>query len=210
MGLPAMENGWKFGEIGSLVRKMREAYEQVHDYQTEVTVHIFEEGTAQVKQFLYTFRKPNQIRIVFRTPHRGMTLVYPDEADKVVVRLGGWLGFATLRLDPNNRLLRSAAGQRIDQTDLGLLIDHIEKSLTEGRKEPPRLEVDDRYIEAAVLAEDHFLDNVLTRYRFFIDRENDLPARIEESTPEGVLRRRIEFHGMRINIGISEDFFHPG
>jgi hypothetical protein len=121
MGLPAMENGWKFGEIGSLVRKMREAYEQVHDYQTEVTVHIFEEGTDQVKQFLYTFRKPNQIRIVFRTPHRGMTLSYPDEAEKVVVRLGGWLGFATLRLDPNNRLLRSAAGQRIDQTDLGLL-----------------------------------------------------------------------------------------
>jgi len=66
---------------------------------------------------------------------------------------------------------------------------------------------DNGRIELRVLAADHFRQGVVTRYRFLIDKKRRLPAGVEESTPDGLLKRKVTFRNLRVNIGVADSFF---
>jgi outer membrane lipoprotein-sorting protein len=192
----------------TLLKNMEGAYVQVMDYQTRVEIETYRrDGSFAVQKFLYTFKKPERIRLDFETPHSGLVLVYPDQNGKAVVRPHGLGRFFTLHLAPGNSLLRMSSGQRIDQTDLGLLIKNIGQSLTDQRRGPAEFAEGDGHIRVRVLADDHFQKGVETLYQFFIDKKLWLPAEVEESTPEGRLERKIIFHNPRINPGVPDSFF---
>ena len=124
-------------EAEDLLKRMEAAYARVKDYRTRVTVRpIQKRGSIETKKFLYTFKKPNRIRLDFESPHPGLILSYPDPKGKVVVRPSVWVPFFKLPLAPDNSLLLDSSGQRVDQTDLGSLIKHIEHSLTDQRRGP--------------------------------------------------------------------------
>ena len=195
-------------DITGIIGKMKAAYAQIEDYQMETEVKVYHEGQViETKRFLYTFRKPDHIRIDMKSPYAGMVLVYPAENDKVAVKPGGLFGFMKLRLSPDSALLRTDAGQRIDQTDLGLLIKNIDHSLTDKRRGEVRITGQDGQVRIEVLAEDHFLDGVLTLYHFFIDKTRWLPVEVREFNPDGILKREVRFLNLRTSIGVSESFF---
>jgi hypothetical protein len=104
-------------------------------------------------------------------------------------------------------LLRNPWGQRVDQTDLGLLIKNISRSIREGRKGPLKLEEEQGHVRLRVLSENHFRSSRLTQYVFLIDTDIWLPVSIEESTPEGLLERRIRFQNLLLNRGITDSLF---
>ncbi len=186
-----------------IVKNMESAYAAANDYQANLDVRTYrEDGSFEVKKFLYTFKKPKWIRLDFESPYSGMILVYPDRDGNVVMRY-----FFTLHLSPNSYFLETASGQRIDQTNLGLLIRNIARSLTGGRRGPVEISEDDGKARIQILAQDHFHNGVVTRYRFWIDEKLWLPVQVEESTPEGVLKRTILFRNLRTNIGFSNSFF---
>jgi len=192
----------------SLLKNTAGASAQVTDYQTNIEVRTYRrDGSFAIQKFLYTFKKPDRIRLDFETPHSGMVLVYPDENGRAVLRPPGLGRFFTLHLAPGNSLLRMSSGQRIDQTDLGLLIKNIGHSLTDQRRGPAEFAEDDGYIRVRVLADDHFQKGVETRYQFLIDKKLWLPAEVEESTPEGRLERKIIFHNLRINTDVPDSWF---
>jgi outer membrane lipoprotein-sorting protein len=192
----------------SLLKNMESAYAQVTDYQTNIEVKTYSgEGSFAIQKFLYTFKKSDRIRLDFETPHSGMVLVYPDQNGKVVLRPPGLGRFFTLHLAPDNSFLRMSSGQRVDQTDLGLLIKNIGHSLTDQRRGPAEFAEDDGNIRVRVLADDHFQKGVETLYQFLIDKKLWLPAEVEESTPESRLERKIIFHNLRINTGVPDSFF---
>jgi outer membrane lipoprotein-sorting protein len=198
-------------DVASIIGKMETAYRRVTDYQTETEVTVYREGRiVDTKRFRYTFRKPNHIRVDFEAPHPGMILVYPDEDGKVVVKPGGWAGFLRFHLAPDSFLLKTASGQRIDQTDMGLLIHNISHSVTDRRRGEVRLSEEDGRVLIEVLAEDHFLAPILTRYRFYIDEKLWLPVEVQELTPEGVLKRQVCFRDLRTSLGITDAFFRIG
>ena len=198
-------------EVASIMRKMETAYGRAEDYQTETEVRVYRDGqVAEARRFRYTFKKPNHIRLDFETPYPGMILVYPDEDGKAVVKPGGWAGFLRFHLAPDSRLLRTSAGQRIDQTDMGLLIQNISQSVTDRRRGEVRLSEEDGRVVIEVLAEDHFLAGVSTLYRFYVDEKLWLPVEVQEFTPDGVLKREVFFRGLRTSIGISDAFFRIG
>jgi outer membrane lipoprotein-sorting protein len=166
-----------------------------------------DEGSFKTEKLLYTFKKPNRIRLDFKSPYRGTIVVYPDREGKVLVRPWGWSSLFTFHLEPDSFLLKNLWGQRIDQTDLGLLIKNISRSIREGREGPLELKEEQGLVRVQVLSENHFRPSLLTRYVFVIDKDMGLPVTIEESTPEGQLRRRIHFRNLRLNIGIADSFF---
>lgn len=195
-------------QVMGLVEKMEAAYAQVEDYRTETEVSEFQNGrVAATKRFLYTFKKPNHVRIDMESPYPGMILVYPDDDGKVAVKPGGWAGFLNLHLALDNALLRSSAGQRIDQTDLGLLVRNIAHSLTDRRRGELKVTEQDGRVLIEVLAEDHFLAGVVTRYRFSIDKASSLPVEVVELTPDGIPKRKITFRNLRTARGIPNSFF---
>lgn len=194
-----------------IIGRMEAAYARVEQYQTETEVRDYRRGkVAETTRFVYTFRKPDHIRIDFLSPHRGMTLVYPDEQGRAVVKPGGWLGFLKLRLAPDSARLRSPSGQRIDQTDMGLLIRNIARSLTDRRRGGMKVADEAGRTQIEVLAEDHFLPGVLTLYRFTVDGTSWLPVEVQELTPEGVLKRQVSFEKLTTSVNAPESYFRIG
>jgi len=195
-------------DITGIIGNVKVAYAQIEDYQMETEVKVYHEGqVVKTERFLYTFRKPDHIRIDMESPYAGMVLVYPGEAGKVTVKPGGFFGFMKLNLSPDSSLLNAAKGQRIDQTDMGLLIKNIEHSLTDRRHGEVKISEQDGQVRIEVLAEDHFLAGVLTLYHFFIDKTRWLPVEIREFAPKGILKREVRFRNLKTSIGVPESFF---
>ena len=191
----------------ALLKRMEATYAEVKDYQADIEDRTYNpDGSFKTKKFLYTFKEPERIRLDFQTPHSGMVLVYPDKNGEVAIRPAGF-PFFDFHLALDNPLLLVASGQRLDQTDLGLLIKNIGHSLTDQRRGPAEVVEEGEYIRVQVLADNHFQKGVETRYQFLIDRKLWLPVQVEESTPEGRLEREIILRNLRTNIGVFDSFF---
>ncbi len=207
-GLGAELSPSKGEHIEGIIGKVKAVYAQVEDYQMETEVKAYHEGQAvETERFLYTFKKPNHIRIDMESPYAGIILVYPDEDGKVAVKPGGLFGFLKLHLSPDSAHFRTTAGQRIDQTDIGLLIQNIDHSLTDKRHGEVKVSEQEGRVLLEVLAEDHFLAGVLTLYHFSLDKTRWLPVEVREFTPDGILKREVRFRNFRTSIGVPESFF---
>ena len=194
--------------VMGIVARMEAAYARVEAYRMETEISEYREGRLVAKKrFLYTFKKPNHVRIDMEFPYPGMILVYPDEDGKVAVKPGGWAGFLKFHLSLDSALLRSSAGQRIDQTDLGLLIRSMAHSLTDRRRGEIWAGEEEGQMVIQVLSDDHFLAGAATLYRFHIDMGRWLPAGVEEFTPDGVPKRKVIFRDLRIMGNVSDRIF---
>lgn len=194
----------------NLLQKMTAAYERVTDYQARLEVRTYKkDGSFKTKIILYSFKKPNRIRLDFESPLAGMVFLYPDKKGKGVLYRPGWADLFKLRLQPDSFLLQVAPGQRIDQTDLGLLIANIARSFTDPRSEHVEVIVGKDVISTSVLAENHFRADVMTRYIFVIDTKRWLPVKVEEWAIDGFLERTVSFSNLRTNIGLADSVFSP-
>ena len=194
-------------DIETLLKRIEVTYAKVKDYQADIEDRTYnQDGSFKTKKFLYTFKEPEWIRLDFETPYSGMVLVYPDKNGEVAIRPAGF-PFFKFHLALDNPLLREASGQRLDQTDLGLLIKNIGHSLTDQRRGPAEIVEEDEHIRVQVLADNHFQKGVETLYQFLIDKKLWLPVQVEESTPEGGLERKIILQNLRTNIGFPDSFF---
>lgn len=195
-------------EAAGIVDRMTAAFEALAGYRADVETGEYRDGRlVETRRFRYAFKKPGQVRIDMETPHPGMRLVYPDAKGRVLIRFGGWMKFAQLRLAPDNVLFATPSGQGIDQSDFGLLIRNIGRSV--GRERRGELHVSDApgRLQLEVTAADHFLPGVVTRYRFVIDTDLWLPVAVEESTPEGRLKRTIRFRRLDTAPAFPEHYF---
>ena len=200
---PSCLIAWNPPDAGALLQKMEEAYAGVKDYQANMEIRAYrKDGSYKTKRFLYTFQKPNRIRLDFESPYAGMIVVYPDREGKVVLR---W--FFTIHLAPDNSLLQDSSGQRIDQTGMGLLIEKMAESLTDHRRGPLEITEDEKEIRIRVVADDHFRKGVVTQYQFLIDKKLFFPVRVEELTTGGLLERTIFFRSLKRNIDVPDSFF---
>ena len=195
-------------QMETIIQKMEAIYATVTDYQSTVEVtSAGQEGSLTREKFLYTFKRPRRIRIDFEVPNPGTVVIYSNKDGKVRVRPWGVKGIFELHLDPDSFLLRLNSGQRVDQTDLGLLIVKIRESMEEHRRGPVELSESESAVEMSVVADNHFRGGVTTRYRFSIDKQTGLPVQVEESSLEGSFERRILFLGLRTNIGVPDSTF---
>lgn len=202
-------NAADYSDPQALLKRVQSSYEAVKDYRVLVQVVIAAENAGWRKEeFIYTFKKPRQVRIDFRIPQSGTTLIFPDEEGKVLVRPWGWR-FLELRLAPDSMLLANPAGQRIDQTDFGLLIKNIGRSMDGGRRGDLEIFEEDQYIRIRVLAGNHFREGKVTSYQFTIDKNSYFPAEIEERTSDYVFERKITFRELAVNTGVPDTFFQP-
>ena len=136
-----------------------------------------------------------------------MIVIYPDRNGNVLMRSQGLLSILTFHLMLNDPLLDSPSGQRMNQTDLGLLIKNIRHSLTDQRRGPVSISEGKDTIQIQVLANDHFRERVETTYQFLISKELWLPVEVGRSTPIGVQEGRIIFRNLRININVPDSLF---
>ena len=195
-------------QAAGILAKMESAYAKVESYQAEMEVREYRKGSyLESKRFHYTFRKPNQLRIDMHSPQPGTVLIYPDRGGKVALRPGGWTGFVTLHLAPDNAMLASGSGQRIDQSDFGLLLRNMRHSITDQRRGAVVLSESEGRICIEVLAQDHFVAGAQTLYRFVVDSVRWLPQEVHELTPNGAPKRVSLFKDLKTSLPISDSSF---
>ncbi len=200
---------WADADPGGIVRTMEEAYGRVGDYRTLLVIKGLggDESFRGVQKLLYTFKKPNKIRLDYEYPHRGMVVVFPDSGGKVAIRPPLFGGMLKLHLDPGSDLLEISPGQQIHETDLGVLIRNIAHTVTDMYLGDLKVTEESGYVRIHVLSDNPFRPGVPTRYVFTIDRRLSLPVAVRESTADNVLQRTVSYENLKLNSGIPDSVF---
>jgi len=195
-------------DVGDLIDRITAAYAQVRDYRMRVH-SVAREGDAPPEEtrLLYWFQRPDRFRMEFLQSHQGLVLVFPYRDGRVRVRPGGLLRFLKISLDPASASLEVSPGQRVDQTDLGRLVQNIARSLAQARPETLALSGTGDHVIAEVEAENHFLPGVTTRYQIWVDRRLWLPTRVREEVPSRQWAREVSFEDLELNPGLPESLF---
>ncbi|WP_286164396.1 hypothetical protein [Azoarcus sp. DN11] len=93
------------------------------------------DGLRQV--IAYAYRKPGWVRLEFIEPHHGAILIYDPATRRAHLRPFGKGHFPTFDLAPDNPLIRSPAGHRIDRSDVGTLIAKLVELRAQGTMTDP-------------------------------------------------------------------------
>jgi outer membrane lipoprotein-sorting protein len=200
---------WSSSDSEQLLAKMEASYDEVQDYHTRLVITGFgrDDSFRSRQELIYRFKKPNKVRIDFITPHSGMTILYPASEGKVLVQPSGWASLFALNLDVSHSLLEISPGQRIDQTDYGVLIANIRHSLTDLFLGDLRVDVTPEQTILHVQSDNPFQRGTATRYVFAIDNRLSLPVRVTEMDAHGRLLRTVDYRDLKINTGLSEALF---
>jgi outer membrane lipoprotein-sorting protein len=196
--------------ILAVAQHMEAAFKGVEDYSCEVDQIFYQNGAeSQRYRFKFYFKKGKKIRVDFSHPHPGLTVIYKDDETEATVIPFRSLPALKVRLSVDNPLMKTLAGQRINQTDMGYFIDFLSKNLKKvGQKENTFYE-DEQRVEFLFWAMDYIEGKSLEKYRISISKKYWLPIRIERYSSEGKLLEVTDIKDYVLNAHLQDRFFLP-
>ena len=99
-----------------------------HVVSYRVTLRSRSDGSTTIIR--YFFKKPGFVRMEFIKPHNGAVLVYNPAKKEAQLRPLGFFKYLVLTLAPNNKLIISPTGHRVDASDPGTFLETV-KALAE-------------------------------------------------------------------------------
>jgi outer membrane lipoprotein-sorting protein len=198
--------------ILAVAQNMEAAFEKLKDYTCEVEQVFYQNGEENQRYvFKFYFKKEKKIRVDFSQPHSGLTIFYNDnDKDKeATIRPFRSLSPLKFRLSIDNPLLKTLAGQRINQTDMGYFIKFILKNLGSVEQKGSEFREDGERIEFLFWALDYIEEKSPEKYRISISRKYWLPIRIERFNLED---KRLEVTDIRnyvLDAHLGDKFFLP-
>ncbi len=194
----------------AVVQSMETAFKRLEDYSCEVEQAFFQNGVEDQRYlFKFYFKKEKKIRVDFSQPHPGLTIVYKDKEKEATVFPFRSLPTLKLRLSVNSPLLKTLAGQRINQTDMGYFIDFVLKNLTKVPQRESTFHEDEQRVEFLLRALDYIKGKSLEEYRISISKRYWLPTRIERYGSDGKLLEVSDIRNYTINTHLEDSFFLP-
>ncbi|MFP5258619.1 MAG: LolA family protein [Acidobacteriota bacterium] len=111
-----------------LITAAIKSYEHVASYQATLRV-----SHGRSKEIIrYFFKKPGFVRMEFIKPHKGAWLLYDPTTNQVRLQPFGNSKVFGLTLSPDNALVKSASGHRVDETDIGTLLERVRQLKQQG------------------------------------------------------------------------------
>ena len=197
-------------QILDVAQNMDAAFKKLEDYSCEVEQVFYKDGVENQRYlFKFYFKKEKKIRVDFSQPHSGLTLFYKNEDQEATVRPFRSLPGLKFRLSIDNPLMKTLAGQRISQTDMGYFIQFVFRNLRNVEQKENEFRQDDDRVEFLFWAKDYIEEKFPEKYRISISKKYWLPIRIERSTLED---RRLELTDIRnyvLNARLQDKFFVP-
>ncbi|CAN7563211.1 DUF1571 domain-containing protein [Trinickia sp. LjRoot230] len=156
----------------------------------QVTLKSMSAG-AELVEALYGYRKPGFVRMDFIRPHAGATLVYSPETGEVLLWPRGLDTFPKLVLSPDNPMIRSPKGHRVDQSDIGALLVNVRTLQQHGDTQAAGVEMvgAHRASHVIVTGTPGHTANGVSRYALWFDEEHSLPIKV---VSEGASHEPIE------------------
>jgi hypothetical protein len=106
-----------------------ESFRHVASYR--VTIRSRSEGSATIIRYFY--RKPGFVRMEFIKPHNGAVLVYNPVKKEAQLQPFGFIKSLVLTLAPDNRLITTPTGHRVDASDPGAFLERVKKLAEHGK-----------------------------------------------------------------------------
>ena len=182
-----------------------ENYKHVKSYQ----VTLKSEASTSSTEIKYYYKKPGFVRMEFIKPYKGAVLVYNPTTKKVRVRPFRFLKPFVLTLSPGNKLIRSPTGHRIDESDIGILLQMVQKLQSYGKTERLGQETigNKKTILMSVKGEGESTIDGIHKYLLWLDEKTLLPLMVSSHNSKGVLIENVLMDDLQINIIFPEDFF---
>ncbi|MBN1958499.1 MAG: DUF1571 domain-containing protein [Desulfuromonadales bacterium] len=155
----------------------------------------------------YRYQKPGYVRMDFVQPHPGAALVYRPDSGKVQLRPFGFSHALVLSLKPTSRLVRSPSGHRVDESDVGVLLEQARRLSGAGRQRllPDESSADGNLVGLEITGQEKGSGGV-QRYLLWLDKELKLPRRAEAYDEDNRLIEGVFFDELVINPELGDIF----
>jgi outer membrane lipoprotein-sorting protein len=157
----------------------------------------------------YYYKKPGFVRMEFSTPHKGAVLVYDPETRNVRVRPFDFLDSFVLTFSPDSRLVKSARGHRVDESDIGAFLRRVNELRKHGRTTlSGKSELSGRnVIEVRVEGDGDFSLGGVHRYQLWLDVSSMMPLKTTAFDSSGGLVEEVLMDDLELNVVLNEDLF---
>jgi len=195
--------------ILAVAENMEAAFKELEDYTCDVEQIFYQDGVENQRYlFKFYFKKEKKIRVDFSRPHSGLTIFYHDEDSEVTVMPLRSLGLK-FRLSVDNPLMKTLAGQRINQTDMGYFIKFMFKNLRSVKQKENDFQEDNERVEFLFWAMDYIKEKFPEKYRISISKKYWLPIRIERYNLEDSRLEVTHIKNYALNADLQDKVFIP-
>jgi outer membrane lipoprotein-sorting protein len=196
--------------IFGIVQKMESAVKGMEDYTCEVEQFFFQDGVEdQSYRFKFYFKRKKRIRVDFSHPYSSMTIFYGDGDKEATVMPFRFIPTLKFRFSIDNPMIKTLAGQRIDQTDMGYFVDFVSKNLERIKQGEDEFYEDGERVKFLLWAKDYVEEKSNEKYRISISKKHWLPIRIERYSLEDRPLEMTNIKNYFINSHLEEKLFVP-
>jgi outer membrane lipoprotein-sorting protein len=194
------------GDTQDPIQRAAEHYQTVAAYQ----VMVKSSSGDKTEIIRYYFRKPGYVRMEFIKPFRGAVLIYDPVERQARLWPFGYGTFPALTLSPENFLIRSPTGQRIDRSDVGVLYRNVQALQEHGKTEVAEAETagGKETVHVTVEGEGDFSVGTVHRYQLWLDRQTGFPVKGASYDVAGRLIEVVEMEELQVNPAFPDGFFN--
>lgn len=187
------------------IQSALEQYRDVAAYQ----VTVKSSGAAHSEILRYSYKRPGHVRMEFVRPFSGAVIVYDPVSRQARLWPFGYRNFPSLTLSPENRLIQSRTGQRVDRSDVGALYRNVRALQEHGRTESGEIEQlgGREALQVTVEGNGGFSVGTVHRYQLWLDQATGFPVKVSSHDAKGNLIEEVEMEGLQINPGFPDGFF---
>lgn len=178
-----------------------ESYRDVQTYQLTLR--------SKDEVIRYFYKRPGFVRMEFIKPHKGAVLVYDPVKRKVRLRPFGLLKPFVLTLSPDSGLVKSPKGHRVDESDIGKLLQAVKALQGNGKTEVLKDKgLGERTAKLIrVKGKDGFSVNGVHSYLLWLDGRSFLPIKASSYNADGGLIEEVLMDDLEINTSLSKALF---
>jgi len=149
----------------------------------------------------YRYQKPGYVRMDFVKPHKGAALVYRPDTGKVQLRPFGFSKFLKLTMKPSAKLILSPSGHRVDESDLGVLLENAQRLAQQGSVEILLEEIkhETPMLVVKITGDPEILIDGVHSYLLWMDKSLKLPRIVEAYDDQEQLIEGLFIDDLRIN-----------
>ena len=200
----------KGSRVLGIVQKMESAVKEMEDYTCEVESVFFQNDVEdQSYRFKFYFKKEKRIRVDFSHPYSSLTIFYSDGDKEATVMPFRSIRTLKFRFSVNNPMIKTLAGQRIDQTDMGYFVDFMSKNHRRIKQGEDEFREDEEQVTFLFWAKDYIEEKSNEKYRISISKKHWLPILIERYSLEDKLLEKTDIKNYVINTHLEDKLFVP-
>ena len=184
-----------------------EQYRAVASY--SVTIHsMHADGEEHIR---YYYKKPGFVRMEFIRPHAGAVLIYNPHTRKARLWPFGVRHFPELDLSPGNPLIGNSRGQRVDRSDVGVLLENARALRDGGKLESSGSDiiVGRKAVYLDITGAGNAEIGGVHRYELWLDPESLFPLRVVSRDLQDAVIETVTMDAAEINTALPDSLFNP-